>query len=405
MDYPIRPITADEIPAFLEADGTAFGFVPEAWGVERMNQFAELDRSLAAFDGDQIVSTGGIFSFNLTVPGGEIPMAGVTAISVRPSHRRRGILTAVMRRQLQDVRERGEPIAGLWASESIIYGRFGYGLAAETQSFSIERTRTALAHDIPSPGRTRFVSREEALAGWPAVYDRVRPSVPGFYSRSPAWWEHHRLFLRPGDTSSGAPFFVQYEEDGVVHGYVFYRVQSGEGDWLPGGSVRVRELMAATPAAYAALWRFAFGIDLVATIKGEFRPLDEPLYHMLADPRHLVRRPMDSLWLRVVDVPAALAGRRYSSEGRLVFEVRDSFCPWVQGRYELEGGPAGARCVPSRADPDIALSAASLAAIYLGGTRLQAIARAGLVEGSPAALALADAMFTWDPLPWCPEVF
>lgn len=413
MSFEVRPIVPEEFGAYAAADAAAFGWDANPEHLAEVEQVFEFDRTLAAFEGEEIVGTTSIYSFDLTVPGGALPMAGVTWVSVKPTHRRQGVLTSIMRRQLEDVRDRGEALAALWASESVIYGRFGYGLAAEGLEFTIDRTRTAFAgetlrqaeRESPDCGRTRLVTREEALVAWPAAYDQVRAGRPGFYTRSEKWWQHMTLRGPDAERRMGTRFYVQYEEDGRVLGYARYRVRGDSRDGLPNGTLTVQELTAASDAAYAALWQYLFGVDLIGTIQAFHRPVDEPLFWMLADPRRLVRHPYDSLWARIVDVPAALEARRYASEGRLVLDVRDEFCPWVAGRYELEAGGEGARCKRTEAEPDIELSAADLAAIYLGGPRLTTLGRAGRVQGDWSTLRRADAMFSWDPAPWCPEVF
>lgn len=405
MSYELRPITPEEWPAFSTTNAAGFGWDANPEHVAESEQIIELDRTLATFDGPEVVSTTAIYSFDQTVPGNALPCAGVTWVSVKPTHRRQGILRNMMQRQLEDVRERGEAIASLWASESIIYGRFGYGLAAQGMEFTIDRTRTAFAREAPACGRTRIVTRDEALEAWPAAYDLVCPTRPGFYSRSEKWWRHQTLRGPDADRRVGTRFFVQYEEDGRVLGFARYRVRADGADGLPNSKLSVQELVGANDAAYASLWDFIFGVDLVGSITAYNRPLDEPLYWMLADPRRMVRRPLDSLWLRVVDVPAALEGRRYDAEGRFVLGLRDEFCPWTEGRYELEAGADGARCKPSTAEPDIELSAADLGAIYLGGSKPSELARAGRLQGDRAALRRADAIFSWDVAPWCPEVF
>ncbi|MCL4240788.1 MAG: GNAT family N-acetyltransferase [Dehalococcoidia bacterium] len=406
LEYSIRPISPEEAPAFFQCHGAAFShdFQPDL--LPHTLSYAELDRTGSVWDGGQVVGTTGVWSFEMTVPGATLPCAGVTWVSVRPTHRRRGILTAMMRSKLEHIRDRGEPIAMLWASEAPIYARFGYGLATEGVELRIERTRTALAHPVSAPGTVRFVSRDEALSAWPAVYDRVRPGIPGMHSRSTAWWEH-RVFREPEFPAPGfsSSFFVQYEEAGQVLGYVRYRVRETEEDGSATSTLTIRELMAATRSAYAALWQFVFGVDLIGTIKAEWRRADEPLYHMLADPRRLVRRPTDTVFCRIMDPGAALSGRRYATEGAVVIEVTDAFAPWAAGRFLLEGGPAGAICAATTREPDITLSSTELGAIFLGGTRLAPLWHAGRVSGTPEAIARADAMFGWHTLPWAPEIW
>ncbi len=249
-------------------------------------------------------------------------------------------------------------------------------------------------------------SRDEALKVWPGIYDCVRLVSPGMISRSAPWWsfrhlpEHERPM--PGFSKS---FLVQYEEQGRPQGYVRYRVQESYEEGSSTATLMVGELIAPTPQAYNALWSFIFGVDLIGTITTPWARTDEPLQHMLADPRRLVRRTQDTLFVRLVDVPRALASRKYSAEGAVVIEVKDAFCPWNSGRYRLEGGPDGATCTATSASADITLDAETLGAAYLGGTRFQTFARAGRAAGDEAALAFADAMFAWDPAPWIPEIF
>lgn len=405
MSLEVRPITPEEFDAFALANATGFGTQPQSY-IDEARAVLELDRTLAAFDDGQICGTTAIFSYDVAVPGGSLPMAGVTWVAVLPTHRRRGVLTALMQRQLSDISERGEPLAGLWASESIIYGRFGYGLAAFGAALSIEREHTKFARAPEASGRTRLIDRDEALRTWPAVYEQVMATQPGMFSRNETWWQHHTL--RANEDSRGGfsgRFYVQYEEDGKPLGYARYRIKANSEVGVPDGTLVVQELFALTEGAYAALWQYIFGVDLVGQIETRGRPLEEPLLWMLADSRRLTRQPLDSLWLRIIDVAAALEGRRYAIDGRLTFEVRDGFCPWTEGRYELEVSEGRAACRTTAAEPEITLDAADLGAIYLGGVRATALARAGRIEGERQALERTDRLFAWEPAPWCPEVF
>lgn len=407
MTISYRPITDDETTEFFQAQSRGFSRDFNPANLERSAPLRNLERSTAAFDGGKIVGTAGIWEFEMTVPGASLPCAGVTWVSVSPTHRRRGILTGMMRRQLDEIRDRGEAIAALWASEAPIYGRFGYGLAAEDMEIRIERTRTALRHVVPFTGSCRFVSHDEALACWPNVYEEARHATPGMISRSQAWWEvrHFPLIEQPLPGQSGS-FRVQYEEDGRVRGYVRYRVKEGFELGSSAAELNVIELVAATHAACSALWSYVFGVDLIQSIHCEFARVDEPLLHMLEDPRRLIRRTADSLFVRIVDVERALAGRRYAMDGALTFALTDAFCPWNDGTYRLRGGPAGAECRRAKGEtPDLELDAETLGAVYLGGMRFQVLARAGRVRGSEEALRRADLMFAWDPAPWIPEIF
>lgn len=405
MTIEIRPVPEEDLVPFANAGATAFGSAV-ADHIEEERHILEHDRTLAAFDGEEIVSTAGAFSLQLTVPGGVAPAAGVTWVSVKPTHRRQGILTQMMQRQLNNVRERGEPLAVLWASESLIYGRFGYGVSSLGMDFEVRRPWAKIAHSHRGDGRLRLVSREEALAGWPQVYAAVAAEQPGMFARSEPWWQHKNLM--PEEVKPGQPsykFRVQYEEAGKPLGYAIYNVENRWRDNLPDGTVTVDELMALTDGAYASLCNYIFGIDLVSTFRFRLRRPEEPLFWMLEEPRRLGGRQYDALWTRIVDVPAALEARRYANEGRIVLDVRDSFCPWNEGRYQLEAGPDGARCKKTDVEPDLVLSAADLGAAYLSGVHFRTLQKAGRVHGGPDAIGRADAIFAWHVAPWCPEVF
>lgn len=405
MDIEVRSIDERELPDYGRALGRAFNedFSAEDWDVERT--VMEFDRTLAAFDGPDMVGTTGAFPLVVRIPGGVLPMAGVTQVSVTPTHRRRGVLTQMMRTQLDDVRERGELLAGLWASESSIYGRFGYGIATLCAAVEIERSRTAFAHSRQPSGRVWLAEREAALEHVPGVYDRATAGWPGTLARPTNWWGRITADLEHWRDGATRLHYALHDSGEGVDGYVLYRVKQ---DWATGfgsGTVKVREVMATTLDAYADLWQYCFGIDLIAKIEAWPRPIDDPLQYLLAEPRRLNMRVADAMWIRLVDVPAALAARRYAAPGRVVFDVRDAFCPWNEGRYELEAGPEGAACRPTERDADLALDASDLGATYLGGVTFGALARGGRVDGEPDALRIADAMFGWDRPPFCPNVF
>ncbi|HEU4400289.1 MAG TPA: GNAT family N-acetyltransferase [Actinomycetota bacterium] len=410
MDFEIRPITAEQWTEFGRVMEVAFGESASDEELADHQHGFEFDRSMAAFDGDRVVGTGGADSLELTLPGlTTIPVGGLTAISVLPTHRRRGILRAMILRHFEDVESRGEPVSALGASESVIYGRFGYGMATMSADYEIDPRHGAFLSGVaPGSGRLRMLDPEEAAKVVPAFYDRYRHGQPGEVSRKPAWWE--RYVRDPEWFRDGASRHVDvvYEsEPGRVDGWVSYRVQDRWPEGVPANVVKVRMLVGLTPEADAALWRYCLDLDLVGTVRLLDRPVDEPGRWRLADPRRLRTTHVgDQLWVRLLDLPAAMSARRYATEGELVLEVTDSLRPRNQGRFRLEGGPDGATCEPTGAAPELALDVADLGAAYLGGPRLATLARAGRVaELVPGALLRADRMLAGDPAPLCTTHF
>jgi predicted acetyltransferase len=423
--YPIRPVSSEEFDAFHTVDMHAFHGSPLSPEERQLVlSHLEFDRSLAAFDGDTPVGTAGAYTFQLTVPGfAALPAAGVTWVSVLPSHRRRGVLSSLMRRQLADVRDRGEPLAVLWASESVIYPRFGYGRAMWHADFTLYRGEGTLARTAPVAGtapadgglRLRLVDPVAAIPELAKVYDTVLPSRPGFIARTESWWQ--RTVYDPADRRQGtSPLHcVLAEDDGGPRGYALYSaVNHWDSDTsLPDSTLNVREMVATDAEASAALAADLLSRDLTTEFRLRGRPVDDPLLYQLADPRRARPRLKDALWVRIIDVPGALARRRYSAPADVVLEVRDDLLPANAGRWRLTTGPAApdgaglsATCAPSGSAPDVLLDVTQLGAAYLGGTTLSALAGAGLVtEGRPGAVRQLSTALSWDTAPWCPVNF
>ncbi len=417
--YPIRPITDDEYAAFRRVHQHAFSTGPLSgarW--ERGRRQFEPDRSLAAFDAAQpadsaVVGTTGVYSLKMAVPGAVAPVAGVTAVSVLPTYRRRGVLRSLMLRQLADIAARGEEaVAALWASEAPIYGRYGYGCATQTAYFQFERGDGALDSKAPADSALtlRLVPPGQALAELTKVYDTVQPGQPGFFVRDEDWWGRVLHDESRDNPALGPLRCVLAEDASGVRGYAVYVPSAGfdEATFLPHGRVMVRELLAADPAAGAALWANLLSRDLVTTVTVEMRAPGDPLLFQLLDPRRARMRVTDGIWVRVIDLPAALRQRGYTAAVDVVLEVTDRLLTANAGRWQLRAaGPAGeATCERTDVPADLTLDVRELGAVYLGGTRLGQLAAAGLVrEHRPGTVSRLSAALTWDPAPWCPQIF
>ena len=403
MSVEIRTCTRDEVNDALAPVNHFFGRRPDPERTERFLRVLEPERMHAAWESGRAVGGAGAFTFQLSVPGGRVAAAGVTVVGVLPSHRRRGILTALTRAQLDDVHRRGEPVAGLWASEETIYGRFGYGTASLAGELDLERVYGAFRAPLVPEGQVRLVGLEEALELLPPVYERVAATTPGMFTRSREWWETRSLsdesFAWAGQ---GPQFRAVLELDGSPAGYALYRVMPSWEGGSSTGVVHVGEAVGVGGRATAEIWRYLLDIDWLERVKATLLPVDHPLFLLLAEPRRMRFRVGDALWLRLVDVGAALSARTYASGDSVVFEVADEFCPWNDGRWRLQDGRAERTTAPA----ELSLGVADLASVYLGGFSFAQLAHAQrldeLVEG---AVARTDALFRTNRAPWCPEIF
>lgn len=403
-EQELRPVTPDEFLQWLRAESRAHSNRLDH-DPEDLRPHFDLSRSIGVFEGANIV--GGCVSHKLemSIPGGTSTVAGVANVAVQPTHTRQGIMTRMMRHQLNDIHERGEPLAALFASESGIYGRFGYGVGTQQEFWKLERPYNGYASRYESPGRVVFVEPQDIGEKLPEVFERSAAGRSGVFQKPPHKWEEESRSPDALDPNPrvrgrgrGGIFYAAYEEDGRLDGYVSYRSSRP--------TIFVNELMSVTRNATAALWRFCFDLDLMSITEAIKRPLDDPLPWMLADPRRLQRTIRDGVWLRIVDVPAALEQRSYLQPGRLILQVRDNTCPWNEATWELDGSPEGATCRPSNSSPDLTIDVSALASAYLGTMGFHALHGAGLVDHhTPGALHLADRMFAVEHQPWTPFNF
>jgi predicted acetyltransferase len=413
VDVELRAVTEAEYPTFSRNLANAFGFFVSDDDITEHRHQTELDRTIGAFEGSELVGTAGAFSFELTVPGAApnpttVPTAGVTMVSVRATHRRRGLLTQIMQYQLDDVAARGEPVAVLTASEGGIYDRFGYGLATFSSWWHVRTDTLEFARPPETDGRMRFVSLDDARPVVADLYERVRRRRVGEVTRSAGVWDN--VFADRQHRRRGASqlFAVVHEsETGAADGYVLYRMRSSWEQNHADNTLLVQELEALDDEVEAALWHFVVNVDLVTTVRSGDRPVDDVLRWRLVDPRRLhIDHVNDHLWVRIVDPAAALAARGYAVDDELVLELTDRFLPQNDGRWLVTVSGGGARVTGTARAPDLALGASELGSMYLGGVAPSSLARAGRVhELADGALARADRLFATSPIPWCATHF
>ncbi|MER7463365.1 GNAT family N-acetyltransferase [Streptomyces sp. NPDC097981] len=405
----IRPTTDQDLEVFVDTIHGAFGRFPETPTEDGGGVFwsaYEMDRNLLAVTADgRPVGTAGAYSFELTLPGEIlVPTSGVTAVGVLPSHRRRGVLTAMMRHQLAALRARGECLSVLLASEALIYRRFGYGPATYTARLTVPRHQAALAlprargaADAPATGpdtgSIEVLRRAECGEVLEEVYDRYRRAQPGALSRPHHWWSSGAG--QPPISRAPRYIAVHRDADGVPDGYASYSL--GESVTLT-----VDEIITTDDAVYTALARFLLGHDLVSQVVFKHVPTEHPLRWQFEDFRAgEVSGDTDWLWVRLLDVPRALTARGWFTDGELVLDVDDPFLG-EHGRYLLTVRDGKADCVPTDREPDLSLDVSDLGSVYLGGTAPSTLVRAGHVRAHrPGAAMLADALFRAERSPHC----
>jgi predicted acetyltransferase len=408
LEPKLRYVTDRSYKSFHEA-------VSRGFQEQERDEVADFDRPIVENDrffgfsvGNRWVSTCGAFSRSITVPGGaDVPVAAVTVVTVHPPFRRRGLLSSMMQHQLEDVASRGEPLAALWASEASIYGRFGYGPAAARAGLSGANRRLTFLPGVGITGSVDEVSKKQFLSVAPALHEAGRPDRPGGLNRDQTWWKFPTFdleFVRDG--ASELRYLLHYSDSGDADGFAMYRYKPDWDATEPSGEIRIHEIRADDPGAYAGLWRYLLDLDLARKFRLRNAPVDEPLRHLVTDARAVATQISDNLYLRVVDVAAALQARRYPAEIDIVIEVTDPLLPANTGRYRLQGAPDAVAVDRVRKAADLSLSVLELGAIYLGGVPLTDLQRVGRVtEHRTGAVAAASTAFGWHRAPWCPDNF
>lgn len=401
----IRTLRDDDMPALRRVDEWAFATTMTDRRWEVSTAALERDRQLGAFVDADLAGHVAAYTFELTVPGATVPAAGVTWVSVFPGHRRRGVLRALMARQLGDLHETGEPVAVLSASEPAIYGRFGYGPASRHVGVTASR---GVALDGPGPEGTTVALGDvaDALEPCRAAYERARPLVPGMVTRTADLWAES-AYDEPETRQgwSARRCAVAVDPDGTPTGYAWFKTRQRWEGPSPNGLVEVTEMLTTTPGASRALLDVVLDLDLTTTVE-MYLPLDDPLMTLTIGTQRLQPSVIDQLWVRLVRLDEALDSRAYAAPVDVVLEVADEGCPWNAGRWRLAADPTGATTTRTTAPADLALDVAHLAAAYLGDDHLNRAVLAGLVteHTAGAALALARAM-RGDRAPYCPYVF
>ena len=401
MPFEYRNPSEDELRATLGAANVAFANELRDDDFDLQKRELPVDRVFGGFDDGKPVGLAASIAFEMTIPGGVAPCAGVTYVGVMPSHRRQGVLTELMRAQLDDLHERGEPLAALWASEPVIYGRFGYGIAAPAAFLDAEKGGFAFRDDPGPTGKARLLTKDEARKLFPPIFERARLERHGMMSRSEARWDARVNDPEHWRDGASPKFYVVIELDGQGEAFAMYRIKEKWERGMPQGELRLVDAIATSTEATRELWRYLFGVDLISRVSLWNYDPATPLFLMVKDARRLQLRLSDGIWLRLVDVGEALRRRSYAGDGSVVVEVTDAFCPWNEGRYR-----AGANAGPTDDVAELRLTSSDLSSAYLGAFSFERLAAADRVEElADGAVARATELFRTPLPPWCPEPF
>ncbi|WP_328938004.1 GNAT family N-acetyltransferase [Streptomyces tauricus] len=416
QDIDVRPLRDDGIPEWIRALNTGFLRPPSVSEAEIADRSTYLvpERTLGAFDGERCVGTFRSFAQEITAVGGAAVRAdAITNVTVTSTHRRRGILTRMMARELTAAEERGDVVATLIAAEYPIYGRYGFGAATTAAEWTIDVPRSGLDPRRAAPddgGRIDLVDGDDVRKTGPELYERFRRAQPGATDRSERWWRIATGALVLDRVPWTEPFHAVYRgARGEVEGLLSYTVDDRWGDAKqPLQTAKVTDLIAVTPAAEHALWRYVCSIDWVTRVRTGWRAPDDLLPHLLPDPRAAaITSQADWLWVRILDVVAALEARTYGAAGALVLEVTDGQGQGsAGGRYRLDASPEGGSCVRTTEAAELTLGVGELSELWLGGESAVRLVALGRVREERAGAALvADALLRTSRRPWCPDIF
>ncbi|MDJ0345074.1 GNAT family N-acetyltransferase [Streptomyces sp. H10-C2] len=415
MSPDVRTLDESDLPEWLRALNNAF-LQPQTVAPEEVTArrpAIDLDRTQGVFDEGRCVATFRSMPRELTVPGGaQLAACAVTNVSVTATHRRRGLASRMMSRDLTAAKERGEAVSILIAAEYPIYGRYGYGPATWTTAWDIDVPRAGLDRRWAGPtdgGRVDLLTTEEVRKTGPELHERVRRLTPGAINRIDRWWDMETGQLILPSRPWKEPFFVAYRDSsGRLDGLATYSITDHR--WpgkFPKVTLEADKLIAVSPAAETALWRFLLSVDWVTELRTGLRAPDDIVPLLLGDPRAAkVETYADFMWLRILDTPRALEARTYSGAGSLVLDLSDE-AGLAGGRYRLETDANGnATCRPTRDAAELSLGIAELGTLYLGDESVLRLAALGRVtEDRSGAASRADALFRTPRRPWNPDIF
>ena len=405
MTIEVRAARADEMDQF----GLVGAYVyAGAFGDGPDNIVAQNNRpewTTCAFVDGRMAASYSCLPLTMRANGSAVAMGGVTAVGTLPEFRRQGLLRTITTRSLADMRERGQAVAALWASQAAIYQRYGYALASEMVGYRIDTVDVGFANGDAGSARVARVAADTGYDVLKQIYIEFVKARMCYLHRSKALWMNNTLSSNP---ATGPAFIaVAYAAGGAPVGYVVYHVRNDKiAHPTRAQELVVKELIWLNADAYRSLWSWLARHDLVGRITWLRAPVDDPAPELFVEPRLLNKQARDGIWLRVVDASAALAGRGYQLSDSITLDVaKDDLTPWNAGRYKLDCSPDGATVAPARGTADLTLSIKALASLYSGFRTPWQLARWGMIDGDDTALERATRIFATRHAPHCPDNF
>ncbi len=405
MPIELRPIRSDEFDQLGHLTSYVYGGNHGDGPENTITATTRPEWTLCAFDGARLVSSFSTIPFTMRANGTAVPMGGVSAVGTLPEYRRRGLVRRISTQAFADMRERGQAVASLWASQAAIYQRYGYAMASVLRSYRMD---TADIGFFDGDEGSSQVERLDVGAG----YDLVKRVYIAFIADRMCYLHRARpLWLNNAldEDDAQGPIHIALSRDasGEPDGYAIYTLRAGRRDHASRNQeIVIRDLAWLSPDAYRSLWSFIRRHDLVGSVRWDNAPSDDPAVELFMEPRLLHARDHEGLWLRMVDVPAALAGRGWNADGELSLSVaEDALAPWNTGIWRLSVADGSAEVTPGAASADLQLSVKALALLYTGRRSARELAAWGMLEGAPPALRRADALFATPHAPHCPDHF
>ncbi len=404
MSIDIRPASAEEMKDFKHVAFSSLVMSPDVMPPEIVMGINP-DWTFCAFEDGKLATSFAAWPLQMQINGVATPVAGITCVGTLPIYRGQGHLGKVMHRYFHHLHEKGGPaIAALYASRAAIYQRFGYAVVSTRSQYDIDPAYLQFPLTPPAAGTFREATDDEFNV-ISDLYNRFKEERNGCIKRGKGSWL--MAILKPPAKPGHQINKILYEENGQLTGYVIYTAEPVESTGgMPRHIIRIRDLIWMTPSACTAIWSYFSKMKLADRIIWDRAPSDDPLPHLLLEPRMLHLMSQDGLLGRIIEAEKALINRKYSAKGVLTFEIRDDICSWNSGRWQLEADEGKSAIHRTTATADVTMPISTLAMLLFGQINATEAARMGRLDVHDAgALSAWDRVMHTNYRPFCADLF